>query len=118
MNKNELDKIAAEALPPLPEEELQKAAKEMINFFSAERNNYLMLLSKENNYYTFFDLTKTPNLNPTDLVSKILEFITTDDYLLELGPIKHIETHLTYIEIWIGNIHFAVFESSALVVTL
>lgn len=119
MNKHELDKIAVEALLPLSLEEIEKSKLEIVDFLDQFPNNYLMLLCKETNYYTFFDLTKTINCkSATQLVDAILDFILTDSYLSELGPIKHIEIHSTYVEIWISNYHFALFESSGLVVTL
>lgn len=115
MNKNELDKIAARALPPLPEDEIIAMVDPIVEMFP--KVEYLMLLSKELSYYTIFKIHPLTGIRYA--IEKIFDFIKTDDYLVgDLGQIKHIETNEQYVEIWIDEYHFALFECSNFIVNI
>ena len=78
-----------------------------------------MLLSKELSYYTMFQINSPQDsLTPKMIFLKIIEFIKSDEYLQTLGDIKQIEVAAHFIEIWIGQYHFALFESSDFFVKL
>lgn len=115
MTKHELDKIAARALNPLSQTEINL----MVDPVAEELKNatYIMLLSKEISYYTIFKVHPLTGIKTA--VKKIFSFIQTDSFLTkEIGSLVHIETNDQFTEIWIGETHFALFECSSFIVNI
>lgn len=119
MTKYEYDKQIATQLPPLTKEELEQATIEIKNYLAKQKpNQYLMLLGNELNYYTIFKRASVKTNHGT--AEEIMKFILGDSFLVEsVGPVKLVEENPnSYIEIWIGKEHFALFPCDQLVVNI
>lgn len=120
MTKYEYDKQIATQLPPLTAEGIKQAITDIENFLAKQKSNqYLMLLSNELNYYTIFNKKKTVK-TIYGISEEIMNFILEDSFLMgTVGPVKLVEENSnSYMEIWIGNEHFALFPCDQLVVNI
>lgn len=119
MTKYEYDKQIATQLPPLTAEGIKQATTDIKNFLAKQTlNQYLMLLSNELNYYTIFK--KASIKTDYGLAEEIIKFILENSFLMvTVGPVKLVEENSNgYMEIWIGNEHFALFPCDQLVVNI
>lgn len=117
MTKNELDKQTAKALPVLSPIEISAAIESNYNFIADNESKNYMLWSKEISYFTIFEMNK--NKNEKENFQEIVNFISTDNFLTkEIGFLKLIETNENFIEVWIGETHFALFPCDDFFVTI
>lgn len=118
LNKNDLDKSIAKSLPALENNELKEAQNLIDDYLKRNRPfRYLMLLSNELHYYTIFDTEVM--ITDIGIARKLIEFITLDSYLQNnIGAVKLIEEADNYIEIWIGECHFALFVCDSFIVKM
>jgi len=118
ISKNDLDKQLARSLPPLGSNELKEVCKDIIFYLDNKQPfRYLMLLSNELHYYTIFDTEEM--ITNIGVANKIINFLTKDSYLTrEIGSLKLVEITEDYIEIWINDIHFALFPCDSFIVVM
>ena len=91
----ELNKIACAKLPPINEEQLTKALKDIAQFVSDRNDTYFFLFCKELSYYTMFIADQESNETIADVVIECLE---------NLGTIVSVEYNKdTFIEAWIRD---------------
>ena len=118
ITKNEYEKQIAASLKPLKREDIPQETVDNIDSLFANRyNKYIMLLCHENRYYTIFNRV-TNVISTKSIAERLLDFIFDDPYLKTLGDIKYIDICEEHVEIWIGELYFALFECDGFIVNI
>ena len=118
ITKNEYEKQIAASLKPLRREDISQETVDNIDSLFANRyNKYIMLLCHENRYYTIFNRV-TNVISTKSIAERLLDFIFNDPYLKTLGDIKYIDICEEHVEIWIGELYFALFECDGFIVSI
>lgn len=116
LTKNELDKQAAARMGPATKKEISEMIAESSTFLATNPSKNYMLFSKELSHFVIF-----PKANVLDseigFLTKIIDFIQKDEYLrMNVGAITLIEPSDNFIEIWVGEVHFALFPCDDFIV--
>ena len=114
--QHDIGKQIMNVIPPLDHNGLVEAKQIIKKYFDNKQFDYLMFLCNELRYFTFFKIED--NINSNTIGEQIIDFILTDDYLSSFGGIKNIEPTKDYLEIWLGDYHFGLFQSDSFVVKL
>lgn len=116
LTKNELDKQAAARMGPATKKEISEMILESSAFLVAHPNKNYMLFSKELSHFVIFPKASVLD-SEVGFLTKVINFIQKDEYLrMNVGSIVLIEPSDNFIEIWVGEYHFALFPCDDFIV--
>ena len=119
IKKYDQDKQISKAMPVMDQEALDLAEALIEKYLRANKSTHYGLIAPGVSYITIF-ICEFPKTS-SHFAREILKFATTDPGLIEsYGEIKYVDTSRdeTYVEIWLGEEHFALMPVDSLFVEL
>lgn len=115
MTKYEIDKGIIKDLPPFTEKEMEDVMEDLVSFLKENsRTKHFLLLSNEINYFTV--LVKKPLYTAQYSADNIINFLTGNSFMKDLGGLKVFKRTGETMEIWIGETHFRLFDADQMFV--
>jgi len=117
-NKHEVNKSMAFEMKPMNSQEINIGKSIIAEFLDKDLSfGYVMLLCKELSYYTIFK-KQSLMLTTKGFADQVIRFIEKDSYMKTLGKLKYVDISDNYIEIWVGEYHFGLFNCDSFIVPL